>query len=353
MVPSPLLSEDIHPRLDAPHSSRASPLCGSSRARHPAQRAPPPHLLGISCSARFPQTPRRREAGAGSLSAQGHRTAGESQNPPASARLPPPWPRAAPWTPLPLFSVTWIRKTFVHSDRSCETLHFRERLAGSSSRVGSCSLRPVLQLGGAPWPPRDRARAALSPAPAGCPPARPPPAHCSLRPRLGTPHSLCSAPRLLLFAGSPVTLCHHGHKQCPLPAWTLPSGRRRWLPRLARPPVPHRPPEADRVRVPFTAKSGLNVAPGALRQHGDESCSGRRTGSHAPTSTVRLRSQKFLRTCKRQLPSLYRWPRLPSRDQLPPRWGRPHRLTRAPAGHRLRQRPGATAGAVSPSHPWS
>lgn len=133
----------------------------------------PPHLLGISCSARAPQTPRRREAGAGSLSAQGHRTAGESQNPPASARLPPPWPRAAPWTPLPLFSVTWIRKTFVHSDRSCETLHFRERLAGSSSRVGSCSLRPVLQLGGAPWPPRDRARAALSPAPAGCPPVCP------------------------------------------------------------------------------------------------------------------------------------------------------------------------------------
>lgn len=353
MVPSPLLSEDIHPRLDAPHSSRASPLCGSSRTRHRAQGATPPpparHLLlsAVSTDAR------RREAGAGSLSAQGHRTAGESQNPPASARLPPPWPRAAPWTPLPLFSVTWIRKTFVHSDRSCKTLHFRERLAGSSSRVGSCSLRPVLQLGGAPWPPRDRARAALSPAPAGCPPAQPPPAHCSLRPRLGTPHSLCSAPRLLLFAGSPVTLCHHGHKQCPLPAWTLPSGRRRWLPRLARPPVPRRPPEADRVRVPFTAKSGLNVAPGALRQHGDESCSGRRTGSHAPTSTVRLRSQKFLRTCKRQLPSLYRWPRLPSRDQLPPRWGRPHRLTRAPAGRRLRQRPGATAGAVSPSHPWN
>lgn len=135
-----------------------------------ASPAPPParHLLlsAVSTDAR------RREAGAGSLSAQGHRTAGESQNPPASARLPPPWPRAAPWTP-PLFSVTWIRKTFVHSDRSCETLHFRERLAGSSSRVGSCSLRPILQLGGAPWPPRDRARAALSPAPAGCPPVCP------------------------------------------------------------------------------------------------------------------------------------------------------------------------------------
>lgn len=116
-----------------------------------ASPAPPPaqHLLlsAVSTDAR------RREAGAGSLSAQGHRTAGESQNPPASARLPPPWPRAAPWTPLPLFSVTWIRKTFVHSDRSCETLHFRERLAGSSSRVGSCSLRPVLQLGGRPGHP--------------------------------------------------------------------------------------------------------------------------------------------------------------------------------------------------------
>lgn len=99
-----------------------------------ASPAPPParHLLlsVVSTDAR------RREAGAGSLSAQGHRTAGESQNPPASARLPPPWPRAAPWTPLPLFSVTWICKTFVHSDRSCETLHFRERLAGSSSRSG-------------------------------------------------------------------------------------------------------------------------------------------------------------------------------------------------------------------------
>lgn len=176
----------------------------------------PPHLLGIFRSACFPQT-------AGQTRGRSRFCLPSDTGARARTRTHLPalvcllfGPSRHPGLPPTHSWLHGLIKTFVHRDRSCETLRFGEHLTRASSRCGklltkdhSAARRGALdtQGQGTSWlcllpQPAARLCVSYSTVPS-----------CQLQPWLGMSHSLCSLLWFLLFGGSPVTLCHHGRKQ--------------------------------------------------------------------------------------------------------------------------------------------